>query len=134
VSALPSSLLPPPDLFSLRQQKNAQLFKEVKSYVTEIRHYFGETSESKEGDSAQILFELLTEFASQCTSAVKDLDEWAELVRLFSPSLPSALSSLHSTLTGTETKTPCHRREYGECGISGSILFLSCWPWPWASS
>jgi hypothetical protein len=60
------------------------LLGEVKSYVTEIRRYFGETRDSKDGDSTQIFFELLTEFASQCTSAVKDLDEWAELVRFIS--------------------------------------------------
>lgn len=71
---------PFPSFLFPRQQKNLELFKEVKSYVAEIRQYFGETSESNEGDSTQMFFGLLTEFASQCTSAIRDLDEWAELV------------------------------------------------------
>jgi hypothetical protein len=57
---------------------------EVKKYVTELRQYFGDTVESKEEDSAQAFFKLLTEFAIQCTGAAKELDEWAELVSLVS--------------------------------------------------
>jgi hypothetical protein len=49
----------------------------------EILQYFGDVRQSKEQpqqqqelDSAQEFFKMMTEFAIQCTTVTKDLDDW----------------------------------------------------------
>jgi hypothetical protein len=71
-----------------RQKKNSELLGEVKKHVAELRQFFGDTAESKEEDSSQAFFKLITEFADQCTRVAKDLDDWAELVSILPPSVP----------------------------------------------
>jgi hypothetical protein len=63
-----------------RQQKIVDTLAEVKKFVTEIRQYFGDASQDKEEDGAQVFFKTMTEFAIQYMKAIKEIDEWVEQV------------------------------------------------------
>jgi hypothetical protein len=64
-----------------RHKKILETLDQVKKFVTEVRKYFGDPTDTPEEDAAKVFFTTMTDFAEQYIRALRDIDEWAEQVR-----------------------------------------------------